>query len=218
MNALITAGPTREYLDAVRYLSNASSGRMGMALARACLRRGWNTTVIAGPVEAAPPRGARVVPVTSAKEMLAAVARLLPRADILFMCAAVADYRPARRLPGKMKKTGDPITLRLVPTKDILSTLAPRRRPGQVIVGFALESRDLARHALRKLRDKRLDLVVANGPETIGSPTITAHVLSPRGVEALLYAVSKNALAACVVSLAAAAAAAKRARPAPPRP
>lgn len=159
---LVTAGPTREALDPVRYISNRSSGRMGLAVAAAALRRGAQVTLVCGPIALAPPPGARVVPVVTAEEMRAAVHGNLESADVVVMAAAVADYRSAAPAPAKIKKAGRArLVLELEPTPDILAEIgaAPGRR---LLVGFAAETGDPAPAAQRKLREKNLDLVVAN--------------------------------------------------------
>jgi phosphopantothenoylcysteine decarboxylase/phosphopantothenate--cysteine ligase len=159
---LVTAGPTREALDPVRYLSNRSSGRMGLAVAAAALRRGAEVTLVCGPIALAPPAGARVVPVVSAAEMRDAVRGNLESADVLVMAAAVADYRAAAPAPEKIKKSGrERLVLELEPTPDILAELGAAGG-GRLLVGFAAETGDPAAAAQRKLREKHLDLVVAN--------------------------------------------------------
>jgi phosphopantothenoylcysteine decarboxylase/phosphopantothenate--cysteine ligase len=159
---LITAGPTREHLDPVRFLSNGSSGRMGYALAAVAVRRGWKVDLVSGPVSLPSPPGVTVHHVISAAEMFRACERLFKRCDLFIAVAAVADYRPRVSSPRKLKKGRGGRRLELVPTIDILKTLAARRRPGQIVVGFAAETHDLAAFARRKLREKKLDWIVAN--------------------------------------------------------
>jgi phosphopantothenoylcysteine decarboxylase/phosphopantothenate--cysteine ligase len=159
---LVTAGPTREAIDPVRYLSNRSSGRMGLAIAAAAVRRGAEVRIVCGPIALPPPQGARVVPVVTAEEMRAAVRGNLEGTDVVVMAAAVADFRPSAPAEGKIKKAGrDRLVLELEPTPDILAELGatPGRR---LLVGFAAETGDPAPAAQRKLREKNLDLVVAN--------------------------------------------------------
>ncbi|MDD5677365.1 MAG: phosphopantothenoylcysteine decarboxylase [Kiritimatiellae bacterium] len=161
MRILITAGPTREAIDPVRFLSNRSSGKMGYCLARVAARRGHGVTLVSGPVALRPPEGVTFVPVTSALEMLAAVKRHLPRCDALIMAAAVADWRPRNVSPQKLKKATASRVLCLVPTPDILASL--RSKKGRrIFIGFAAETERLLAEAHRKLRDKNLDLIVAN--------------------------------------------------------
>jgi phosphopantothenoylcysteine decarboxylase/phosphopantothenate--cysteine ligase len=159
---LVTAGPTREDLDPVRFLSNHSSGRMGVAIAAAAWRRGAEVTLVAGPLQVPLPVGVAVRHVSSTEEMRSAVAACIGTADLLVMAAAPADYRPAERAQGKLKKTGAVRSLELLETPDILAATVSLRRPGMVCVGFALETDDLLANAARKLEKKGLDLVVLN--------------------------------------------------------
>jgi len=160
---LVTAGPTREPLDPVRFLSNRSSGKMGYALAGEALRRGAKVILISGPSSLFPPLGAELCPVETAADMAREVKKSLPRADVLIMAAAVADFRPAERSGQKIKKKEIPSVLEFVPTEDILGSLGRAGgRSKKVIVGFAAETVDMAANALRKLREKKLDLIVAN--------------------------------------------------------
>ncbi len=159
---LVTAGPTREALDPVRFLSNHSTGKMGYALARAARNRGAQVTLVSGPVGLQAPADVVLVPVVSAQEMFEAVRRELSGADIIIKAAAVADYAPKAEEPEKMKKTDQDLTLELTRTRDILSWIGHHRRPGQVVVGFAMETRDLLENAAQKLAAKNTDLMVAN--------------------------------------------------------
>jgi phosphopantothenoylcysteine decarboxylase/phosphopantothenate--cysteine ligase len=161
MNILVTAGPTREALDPVRFISNRSSGKMGYAVARAALGRGHAVRLITGPVALRFPRGARVVRVVSAAEMLRAVRRHLNWCDALVMAAAVCDWRPRRRRTRKLKKAQMPAALRLVRTADILKSIGPMKG-GRMYVGFAAETGEDTAEAFRKLREKRLDLIALN--------------------------------------------------------
>jgi phosphopantothenoylcysteine decarboxylase/phosphopantothenate--cysteine ligase len=158
---LISAGPTREAIDPVRYLTNHSSGKMGYALARVARRRGAEVTLVTGPVALPPPSGVRVIPVESAVEMGRALRAEYLRATVLVMAAAVADYRPTTVLDRKHKKAGGDWTLALTRNADILSGLA-RQKGRRIVVGFAAETHDVVAEARRKLREKQLDLVVAN--------------------------------------------------------
>ena len=161
MRILITAGPTREAIDPVRFLSNRSSGKMGYALARVAARRGHVVTLVSGPVALRPPAKVSFVAVMTADEMLAAVKRYLSRCDALIMAAAVADWRPCRVRAQKIKKTTGPRVLRLEPTPDILKTL--RGKKGRrIFIGFAAETERVLAEARRKLAEKELDLIVAN--------------------------------------------------------
>jgi phosphopantothenoylcysteine decarboxylase / phosphopantothenate---cysteine ligase len=206
---LITSGPTRQYLDPVRYLSNASSGRMGAALAAAAIEAGHRVTIVSGPVHVEYPAGAEVVWVVSTEDMLAACQKVFPGCDGLIAVAAPCDFRPADVAAQKIRKTGEPLRLELVETPDIVATLAAERgarsphpnplpkgegtelrplpkgegtkRTGQWIVGFALETEDQHARALHKLERKSCDLIVLNGPEAIHADQTRAEVLSGNG-------------------------------------
>jgi phosphopantothenoylcysteine decarboxylase/phosphopantothenate--cysteine ligase len=159
---VITAGPTQEPIDPVRYISNHSSGKMGFALAQAAEEAGAEVVLISGPVSLpAPPRVHRVNVVRTA-EMKEAVMRHLPEADVIIKAAAVADYRPKRELPHKMKKTVDEVTLVLEKTEDIASEVGKRKKPHQLFIGFAAETERLEEHARSKLERKGMDMIVAN--------------------------------------------------------
>lgn len=161
MHFLITAGPTREPLDPVRYLSNRSSGKMGYALAAAARAAGHEVTLVSGPTALPAPDGVRLVKVTTAQEMHDAVMAALPSAQIAIFAAAVADYRPIQAAPQKIKKHGETLTLTLERTPDILGSA---RAAGftSVLVGFAAETENLLEHAKEKLGRKGCDLIVAN--------------------------------------------------------
>lgn len=159
---LVTAGPTREPVDPVRYLSNHSSGKMGVALAAAAWRRGSDVTLVAGPLQVPVPDGVRVVRVETTADMQAAVAAELPAADVVVMAAAPADFRPAQVSGEKIKRGDGARALALEPTPDILAATRGARQPGAVVVGFALETTDVDANARRKLAAKELDLVVLN--------------------------------------------------------
>jgi phosphopantothenoylcysteine decarboxylase/phosphopantothenate--cysteine ligase len=157
---LVTAGPTQEAIDPVRYISNRSSGRMGYAVAEAAIDAGHEVTLISGRTSLAPPKRARVIPVTTADEMFDQVMRHVAQSDVLVMCAAVADYRPAHYSEQKIKKHSDRLTLELVPTRDVLASLPDERK--FLVIGFAAETSDLENNAIKKLNDKHLDIIVAN--------------------------------------------------------
>lgn len=172
MRFVVTAGPTREHLDPVRFLSNPSTGKMGFAVARAAARRGHEVSLVAGPVSLRTPKGVRRIDVTSAREMLAAVERELargPRPAVFVSTAAVADWRPARCSAEKLKKGRMSGTLRLARNPDILKTVARRAGKGLVAVGFAAETNDVLAEARRKCREKNLDMIVANDVSEKGS-------------------------------------------------
>jgi phosphopantothenoylcysteine decarboxylase / phosphopantothenate---cysteine ligase len=161
-HVLVTAGPTREPVDAVRVLTNRSSGKMGFAIAAAAWRRGARVTLVAGPVSVDPPPGPDLVPVETAEEMARAVRSALSDAHVLIMAAAVADFRPARPADGKPEKGGAGQAIALAATPDILRSTADARRPGALMVGFALQTGDGRERARAKLRDKALDFIVLN--------------------------------------------------------
>ena len=204
MRILITAGPTREYLDPVRYVSYASSGRIGAALAAAAVAQGHCVTLVCGPVALEPPEVDELVAVTSAAEMLDAVAARFDSCDVFIAAAAVADFRPAARAGRKLKKGEGKVTLELEPTADILAEMS-RRKTGQILVGFCLESEDLAARAQGKLEAKGLDLVVANSPEAIAAEHQDALLITRDGACEHLTQVTKDALAARVLAAVAAA-------------
>ena len=158
---LISAGPTREAIDPVRFLSNRSSGKMGYALAQAAIDRGADVTLVSGPVSIAPPDKASTVGVTTADEMYDAMTARADDADIIVMAAAVADYRPDVAAAQKIKKSGD-MTLKLVRTRDILKQLGTQKKEGQLLVGFAAETHDFELNAENKLSSKNLDMIALN--------------------------------------------------------
>jgi len=203
MHFLITAGGTREHIDPVRFISNASSGKMGYALATAALKAGHEVTLVTAPTALKPPAGATVVAVESAAEMFRAVKEHFPACDCLIMAAAVADYTPARPSKTKIKKDGGASpTLRLKPTADILKWAGRHKGKAQIVVGFALEDRNLRANAEKKLRDKHLDMIVANAPEAINAEASTVHI-KPRDSEWVeLPAARKHATARRIIRLA----------------
>ena len=201
MRFLITAGGTREYIDPVRFISNASSGKMGYALARAARKAGHEVTLITAPTVLKPPTGAQVVRVESAAEMFAAVKKHFPKCDCLVMAAAVADYMPAHPSKTKLRKQAAKLTLELKPTPDILKWAGRQKKLGQILVGFALEDRDVRASAERKMREKHLDMIIANTPGAIGADTSTLHIKTtgPSWVE--LSDVSKTASAGRIIRM-----------------
>jgi phosphopantothenoylcysteine decarboxylase/phosphopantothenate--cysteine ligase len=177
---LITSGPTRQYLDPVRYLTNGSSGRMGSALAAAALEAGHQVTIVSGPVEVGYPDAAQVFFVVSTEEMLAKCQELFPGCDGLIGVAAPCDYRPVHVACAKIAKTGQPLVLHLIETPDIVATLGAAKR-NQWVVGFALETEDHRLRALAKLERKSCDLVVLNGPQAMHSLDNDVEILDRRG-------------------------------------
>ena len=161
MKFLITAGPTREPIDPVRYISNRSSGKMGYAIAEAALKAGHEVVLISGPVCLPPPRGAKIVNVTTGDEMHDAVHARLKGIDILVMCAAVADFKPAKYVPQKIKKNRGLRKISLAPARDILASLAKIKKTF-IVAGFAAETESLRENARKKLREKKCDLIIGN--------------------------------------------------------
>jgi phosphopantothenoylcysteine decarboxylase/phosphopantothenate--cysteine ligase len=157
---LVTAGPTREPLDPVRFISNRSSGKMGYAIAQAACENGHDVTLISGPVSLMPPENARVVQITTSDELHGAVHDHVRNCDALVMCAAVSDYKPLTFAPQKMEKRDGAFALQLTATRDILASLPNERN--YPVVGFAAQTHDLEPNALRKLRAKNCDMIIAN--------------------------------------------------------
>ena len=162
MTFLITAGPTREPIDPVRYISNRSSGKMGYAIAEAALDAGHDVILISGPVNLAPPRNAKFISVSTSDEMFEAVHQQAESSDICVLCAAVADYKPAEVSSGKIKKSAARVSLALIPTRDILESLGQRQSRKFLLVGFAAETDHFEANAAKKLREKNCDIIVAN--------------------------------------------------------
>ena len=166
---LVTAGPTQESLDPVRYLTNHSTGKMGYAIARMAMLRGAEVTLISGPTALKPPPFVTVVPVISAEDMFQAVSRTCQQADFIFKAAAVADYTPAQYSGDKMKKKDGELSIPLSRTHDILSYLGEHRRPGQFICGFSMETRDMVENSRAKLEKKKVDMICANNLKVAGA-------------------------------------------------
>lgn len=180
MRVLITAGPTREPIDAVRYIGNRSSGQMGAALAQASVRAGHAATLILGPITAPMPSGVRRVDVETAAQMHDAVLREFPSHDLLIMAAAVADYRPKHVLTGKLAREGT-LTIECEATEDILAAAGRMKRADQRTVGFSLETRGNLDRSREKLVRKKVDLIVYNPTDTMNSATIESVLLWPDG-------------------------------------
>ncbi len=177
---LITSGPTRQYIDPVRYLTNASSGRMGVALAAACLELGHEVIVVSGPVDVTYPSEAEVHSVVTTSEMLEVARAHFGRCDGLIGAAAPCDYRTERVATNKMSKTGAPTTLQLIETDDVVATLGAEKRD-QWLVGFALETEDHHLRAVVKLEKKSCDLMVSNGPQAMHSLENSVDVIDHEG-------------------------------------
>lgn len=202
---LLSAGPTQEAIDPVRFISNRSSGKMGYAIAQAACERGAAVCLVSGPTALEPPAGVEVVPVTTAEDMQKALLSRLSWSTVVIMAAAVADFRPSRQSPSKIKKAGDVwSTLALTPTEDILSLLSKQRR-GQTLVGFAAETESLLAHAKAKLKQKGLDLIVGNNVlaegSGFGSDTNSAILVSRDGDVMDLGLLSKRDLAGRILDV-----------------
>ncbi len=169
LHVLVTAGPTQEAADPVRYLTNHSTGKMGYAIAAVCARRGASVTLVSGPAALKKPQFVHTVEITTAKEMFEAVTRQAGEQDIIVKAAAVADYRPKHVSGEKIKKRGGELTLELERTEDILAYLGEHKRPGQFLCGFAMETKDLLENARQKLQKKHLDMIVANSLRVEGA-------------------------------------------------
>ncbi|MDE6687134.1 MAG: bifunctional phosphopantothenoylcysteine decarboxylase/phosphopantothenate--cysteine ligase CoaBC [Lachnospiraceae bacterium] len=169
INILVTAGPTREKLDPVRFISNHSTGKMGYAIARAAMLRGAKVTLVTGPTEITPPMGTEVIEITSAEDMAEAVKTRADRQDIIIKAAAIADYRPKHIADEKMKKSDDALFLELERTEDILGFLGAHKKEGQFLCGFSMETEHMIENSRLKLQKKNLDLIVANNLKQPGA-------------------------------------------------
>ena len=177
---LITAGPTHEAIDAVRYIANRSSGRMGIAIAEAARDAGWDVTLLLGPVCTSPPEHVRVERFTSTDDLARLLDANFPTCEVLIMAAAVADYLPANPAQDKLPRNSEGLRLELVPTPDLVQLCARKRQSHQRIVGFALEEPEsLDARAMQKLRTKQLDAIVANPLGTMDSECIAAKIFTP---------------------------------------
>ena len=186
---LVTAGPTQEKLDPVRYISNHSTGKMGYAIAAAAVRRGADVTLVSGKVGLTPPAGVRVVPVVSAADMAQAVKAAASEQDIIIKAAAVADYRPRVTADEKLKKQDDDLSVELERTEDILAWLGAHRREGQILCGFSMETEHLLENSRAKLEKKKIDMMVANNLRQegagFGTDTNVVTLLTKEGTEEL---------------------------------
>lgn len=196
---LVTAGPTEEPLDPARVLTNRSSGKMGVAIARRAAERGAQVTLVAGPMRAAPPCGVRHLPVRTAQDMYACVMEEFPQTDVVIKAAAVADFRPESRGAKKLKKDDMGLTIRLVKNPDILKELGKRKNKGQILVGFAAETHDVLENGRAKLRRKNLDMLVLNDVTKAGAgfdgDTNIVRFLHRSGGEEQMDLLSKDAVA-----------------------
>lgn len=180
MRMLITAGPTREFFDTVRFISNPSSGKMGYALAAAAIQRGHEVSLVSGPVSIEPPKGIEPIEVVSAHEMFEACVALFGDCQAAVMTAAVCDYRPVRTLGHKLQKRHRDRPITLKPTRDICAHLGSIKE-GRVVIGFAMEDHDHKAHAQAKLIRKRCDAIVLNGPDNVGGDQASVEILTADG-------------------------------------
>jgi phosphopantothenoylcysteine decarboxylase/phosphopantothenate--cysteine ligase len=178
---LITSGPTRQYIDPVRYISNASSGMMGRCLASAAIDAGHDVTIVSGPVNVDYPKSAKLINVVSTEDMLKAAEETFRACDGMIGAAAPCDYRPVNVADHKIKKSGDSLNIKLVETPDIVATLGKSKRDDQWSVGFALETEDARFRAITKLQKKCCDLVVLNGASAIESANNSVEIIAPTG-------------------------------------
>lgn len=199
---LITAGPTYEYLDDVRFLGNPSTGRMGLEIARAAHRMGAVVTVVCGPTNLQPHPGVRFVPVVSAEDMLEAVSERFAECDLFIATAAVSDYRPKERLKGKIKKGKKVISLKLVRNPDVLLRMGKRKGEHQRIIGFSLETANSVANARSKLARKNCDLMVVTTPANFGDARESVRVISALGLVAEVPPSTKAELAEYVCNIA----------------
>ncbi len=207
MHFLITAGGTREYIDPVRFISNASSGRMGYALALAAIKAGHKVTLISAS-DLQPPVGVDFVGVDSAAEMFAAVKKFFSKCDCLIMAAAVSDYTPIRKSKIKIKKSKKILAIKLKPTADILKWAGKHKHErratsdgSRFIVGFALEDKNLRRNVEKKLKEKNLDMIIANPPAAIGAEKSTVQIKMPGRKWLKFTNTSKTTIAKKIVDL-----------------
>ena len=202
-HVVVTAGPTRELLDPVRFISNFSSGKMGVALAAAAWRRGADVTLVAGPLSVPPPTGPSLTHVETTEDMAKAIEKLLPKTDVLIMSAAPADFRPAQAAASKIKKGKAAPAVKLEHTTDILRSTKAKRRKNSIIVGFALETDDVLENGRKKLRDKSLDLIVVNDAKEPGAgfgvDTNRVTLISRDGKSEVLPLLSKSDVAETIL-------------------
>lgn len=197
LHFLITAGGTREYIDPIRFITNASSGKMGYALARAAIKAGHKTTLITTVKNSE----LKIVEVETADQMFKAVKKHFKKCDCLIMAAAVADYAPAKKSKVKIKKSKKDLVIRLKPTVDILQWAGENKAKGQIVVGFALEDRNLRKSAEKKLQGKNLDMVIVNSPAAIGGEKTAVQIKTAGSKWIKIPVAEKRAIAARIVRL-----------------
>ena len=200
MRILVTAGPTREFFDTVRFISNPSSGKMGCLIAEEAANLGHEVRLVLGPVGIEPPGGVETTRVVSSREMYEASAAAFESCDAAIFTAAVCDYRPARTLDHKLQKRSQDRHITLVPTQDIAAALG-KIKQDRITIGFAMEDHDHHAHAEQKLKRKNCDAIVLNGPENVGSDDATVEILGADGEWSGPFSGSKRAIAAQIVRL-----------------
>jgi phosphopantothenoylcysteine decarboxylase/phosphopantothenate--cysteine ligase len=198
---LITSGPTRQYLDPVRYISNASSGQMGSCLAQAALDQRHEVVIVTGPVLVTYPEDAELIPVVSTEEMLEAAISVFQHCDGMIGAAAPCDYRPIEVADHKIRKTGEVLELKLVETPDVVAFLGANKLPHQWTVGFALETEDARFRAITKLERKSCDLVVLNGVSAINAMENSVEIIEPSGNIIKAIAGTKTEVARQILSV-----------------
>jgi phosphopantothenoylcysteine decarboxylase/phosphopantothenate--cysteine ligase len=208
MHFLITAGATREYIDPVRFISNASSGKMGFALAGAALEAGHKVTLITAPTAQQPPRRAKIVKAGTAAQMFEAVKKHFENSDCLIMAAAVSDYTPVKKSKIKIKKSNSGLVIRLKPTVDILAWAGKHKHERRAtsngprfVVGFALEDKNLRKNAERKLKEKNLDMIIANSLAAIGAEKAKVQIKTPQTKWLRLPQTDKAKIARKIIAL-----------------
>lgn len=164
---LISAGPTREYIDPIRFISNPSSGKMGYLIAEYAKKNGFDVILVSGPTHLEPPEGVKLIKVETAKQMEKEILKNFPKVDILIMAAAVSDWRPYRKFKRKLKRKNQ-WTLKLIPNPDILKNVSNIKKENQKIIGFALETDNILKNAIKKLKEKKIDLIIGNTPDFFG--------------------------------------------------
>ncbi|MBI5643464.1 MAG: bifunctional phosphopantothenoylcysteine decarboxylase/phosphopantothenate--cysteine ligase CoaBC [Deltaproteobacteria bacterium] len=198
---LVSAGPTREAIDPVRFVSNSSSGRMGYAIAKAARRRGAEVVLVSGPSYLPKPSNITFVPVVSAEEMHDACIRYYPQSTLVIMAAAVADYRPTKSYPTKVKKDAKVLSIEMERTADVLKYMGKKKKEGQFLVGFALETENLEENAKKKLSEKNLDLVVGNTPLGLDSLTNQVTIIDREGSVEVLPPLGKDDIAERILDI-----------------
>ena len=203
MRVLITAGPTREWLDPVRFISNPSTGKMGYLLAQLAEKRGHRVTLISGPTHLSPPEGTKFISVEAGREMEKEVLKYFPSSDILFMASAVSDWRPQRKSLKKIKKgIKKEKKLSLVKNPDILRKIGELKRKGQILVGFSIETENFVENGGKKLKEKNLDYILINSPEFFGKANKKKKVilLDETGRKRDLSSLSKSQIATFLIN------------------